>query len=81
MIFAVVRISATVLMPIVNEIRDELASLKECLNETMSQLREDLEEYKNRTTSELADLQSSIDNPPRGIISRTVSTDTSALPE
>ena len=55
-------------MPIVNEI----ASLKECLNETMSQLREDLEEHKNRTTSKLADLQSSIDNPPSGIVSRTV---------
>ena len=54
-------------MPVVNEVRDELASmkrdstsLKECLNETMSQLREDLEEHKNRTTSELADLQTSL---------------------
>ena len=43
------------IMPIVNKIRDELASLKECLNETMSPTREDLEEHKNRTTSELAD--------------------------
>ena len=55
------------LEPIVNEIRDELASLKrdsaslkEYLNETISQLREDLEEHKNRTTSELADLQNSL---------------------
>ena len=46
------------LIPVVNEVRDELASLKrdsaslkECLNETMSQLREDLEEHKNRTTT------------------------------
>ena len=60
------RITAAVLqalIPVVNEIRDELASLKrdsaslkECLNETMSQL----EEHKNRTTSELADLQTSL---------------------
>ena len=66
-------------MPVVNEIRDELASLKrdsaslkECLNETISQL----EEHKNRTTSELADLQtslqSSIDNPPTEMISDAV---------
>ena len=55
------------LEPIVNEIRDELASLKrdsaslkEYLNETISQLREDLEEHKDRTTSELADLQNSL---------------------
>ena len=54
-------------MPILNETRDELASLKrdsaslkECLNETISQLREDLEQHKNRTTSELADLQTSL---------------------
>ena len=71
------------LIPVVNEIRDELASLKrdgaslkECVNETMSQLREDLEEHKNRTTSELADLQtslqSSIDNPPTKTISDAV---------
>ena len=67
------------LMPVVNEIRDELASLKrdsaslkECLNETISQL----EEHKDRTTSELADLQtspqSSIDNPPTEMISDAV---------
>ena len=67
------------LMPVVNEIRNELASLKrdsaslkECLNETISQL----EEHKNRTTSELADLQtslqSSIDNPPTEMISDAV---------
>ena len=83
---AVVRITGAVLqalIPVVNEVRDELASLKrdsaslkECLNETMSQLREDLEEHKNRTTSELADLQTSfqfsIDNPPTEMISDAV---------
>ena len=58
-------------MPVVNEIRNELASLKrdgaslkECLNETMSQL----EEHKNRTTSELADFQTSLQSSSDAVL-------------
>ena len=48
-----------------NKVRDDLTSLKECLtslNETIIQLSGDLEEHKNWTRYELADLDSSIDN-------------------
>ena len=76
------RITAAVLQglqPFMNEVRDDLTTLKECLtslNETIIQLSGDLEEHKNWTKSELADLQtslqSSIDNPPTEMISRAV---------
>ena len=61
---AVARISGAVLQalqPFMNEVRDDLTTLKK-----------DLEQHKNWTKSELADLQSSIDNPPTGAISRAV---------
>ena len=71
------------LQPILNEIRADLtslkrdsASLKECLNETMKSLSGALEEHKNQGTSELADLQTSlqsyINNTSTGLISDTV---------
>ena len=79
---AVARISGAVLQalqPFMNEVRDDLTTLKECLtslNETVIQLSGDVEEHKNWTKSELADLQSSlqssIDNPLIGAISRAV---------
>ena len=79
---AVARISGAVLQalqPFMNEVRDDLTTLKKgltSLNETVIQLSGDVEMYKNWTKSELADqqssLQSSIDNPPTGTISRAV---------
>ena len=71
------------LQPILNEIRVDLtslkrdsASLKECLNETMKSLSGALEEHTNQGTSELADLQTSlqthINNTSTGLISDTV---------
>ena len=67
------------LLPFMNEVRDDLTSLKECLislNETVIQLSGDLEEHKNLTKSELVDLptslQSSIDNPPTKTVSGAV---------
>ena len=55
------------------EMKADLTTLKEyltSLNETVIQLSGDVEEHKSWTKSELADLQSSIDNPPTGAISR-----------
>ena len=51
------------LLPIMKEMKEYLTSL----NETVTQLSGDLEAHKNWTKSELADLQSSIDNPPEMI--------------
>ena len=51
-----------------NEVKDDLTSLKECLtslNETMIQLSGDLEEHKNWTKSELADLQTFVNKYAR----------------
>ena len=42
------------------------------LNETVGDLEETVEEHKSQTSSELADLQSSIDNPPTGVIANAV---------
>jgi hypothetical protein len=55
--------------------RDGFAALSEDLasiNETVRSLSRNLEAHKNWTKSELADLQSSIDNPPTETISRAV---------
>ena len=63
------------LLPIMKEMKADLTTLKEyltSLNETVIQLSGDVEEHKNWTKSELADLQSSINNPPTGAISRAV---------
>ena len=57
------------------EMKADLTTLKECLtslNETVTQLSGDVEQHKNWTKSELADLQSSINNPPTEMISRAV---------
>ena len=54
------------------EMKADLTTLKgslASLNETILQLSGDFEEHKNWTKSELADLQSSIDNLPTGEIS------------
>ena len=51
------------LQPFMNEVRDDLTTLKECLtslNETVIQLSGDLEQHKNWTMSEQADLQTSL---------------------
>ena len=64
-----------VLQPIMDEMRENINSMKRdltSLNETITCLKEDVEEHKNQTTSELADLQSSIDNPPIKNISDAV---------
>ena len=48
-----------------NEMRDGFASLKRDitnLNKTVRSLSEGLEEHKNQTTPELADLLTSVDN-------------------
>ena len=58
-----------------NEMRDGFAALSEDLasiNETVRGLSQNLEAHKNWTKSELADLQSSINNPPTEMISRAV---------
>ena len=55
--------------------RDGFAALSEDLasiNETVRDLSRNLEAHKNWTKSELADLQSSINNPPTEMISRAV---------
>ena len=63
---AVARISGAVLQalqPFMNEVRDDLTTLKECLtslNETVIQLSGDVEQHKNWTKSEQADLQTSL---------------------
>ena len=67
-----------VLQPVMNDLtslRGDITNLSETMShqqETMKSLSEDLEEHKNQTTSELADLQSSIDNPSTGAISGAV---------
>ena len=50
-----------------DEVKNDLITLKQyltSLKETVSQLSGDLEKHKSWTKSQLADLQSSIDNPP-----------------
>ena len=68
-----------VLQPIMNDLtslREDMTSLSETMSQQYETLRGDLEGHKNWTTSELADLQtslqSSIDNPPINKISRAV---------
>ena len=63
----------------ISQQQETMKSLNEAmksLNETVRSLSGDLEEHKNRTTSKISDLQtslqSSIDNPPTGDISRAV---------
>ena len=60
------------LQPFMNEMRESLTSLRE----ELTSLNETIREHKSQTISELADLQtsiqSSIDNPPTGRISRAV---------
>ena len=56
------------LLPIMKEMKEYLTSL----NETVTQLSGDLEQHKNWTKSELADLQSSIDNPSTEIVGDAV---------
>ena len=56
-------------------LRGDITSLSETMSqqqETIKSLSEDVEEHKNQTKSELADLQSSIDNPPIKMISDAV---------
>ena len=68
-----------VLRPILNEIKEDISCMKSdmaSLNETVSQLAGKLEDHKNKTTSELVDLQlslqSMIDNPPIEAVSSAV---------
>ena len=68
-----------VLRPILNEIKEDISCMKSdiaSLNETVSQLAGKLEDHKNETTSELVDLQfslqSMIDNPPIEAVSSAV---------
>ena len=68
-----------VLRPILDEIKEDISCMKSdiaSLNETVSQLAGKLEDHKNETTSELVDLQlslqSMIDNPPTGAVSSAV---------
>ena len=68
-----------VLRPILNEIKEDISCMKSdiaSLNETVSQLAWKLEDHKNETTSELVDiqlsLQSMIDNPPIEAVSSAV---------
>ena len=68
-----------VLRPILNEMKEDISCMKSdmaSLNETVSQLAGKLEDHKNETTSELVDLQlslqSMIDNPPIGAVSSAV---------
>ena len=80
--YTVVRIAAAVyevLRPILNEIKEDISCMKSdiaSLNETVSQLAGQLEDHKNETTSELVDLQlslqSMIDNPPIEAVSSAV---------
>ena len=76
--YTVVRIAAAVyevLRPILNEMKEDISCIKSdiaSLNETVSQLAD----HKNETTSELVDLQlslqSMIDNPPIEAVSSAV---------
>ena len=80
--YTVVRIAAAVyevLRPILNEIKEDISCINSdiaSLNETVSQLAGKLEDHKNETTSELVDLQlslqSMIDNPPIEAVSSAV---------
>ena len=80
--YTVVRIAAAVyevLRPILNEMKEDISCMKSdmaSLNETVSQLAGKLEDHKNETTSELVDLQlslqSMIDNPPIEAVSSAV---------
>ena len=56
------------LRPFMNEMRASLEAVKS----DVARLTEDLEEHKNQTTTELANLQSSINNPPIEEMSRAV---------
>ena len=68
-----------VLRAILNEMKEDISCMKSdiaSLNETVSQLAGKLEDHKNETTSELVDLQlslqSMIDNPPIEAVSIAV---------
>ena len=81
---AVVRMSRAVLQalqPFMTEVRDDLTSLKECLtslSETVTQLSGGLDEHKNWTRYELADLDSSIDNLSDAVLQTLLSKESSA---
>ena len=80
--YTVVRIAAAVyevLRPILNEMKEDVSCMKSdiaSLNEKVSQLAGKLEDHKNETTSELVDLQlslqSMIDNLPIEAVSSAV---------
>ena len=59
---------AEVLLPILNDIKTDLNNL----NELYSNLNKTVEDHKSQTTSELAALHTSIDNPPINVIGNAV---------
>ena len=73
---------AEFLLPILNDIKTDLNNLNELysnlnttvsnLEETVSNLNKTVEDHKSQTTSELAALHSSIDNPPINVIGNAV---------
>ena len=73
---------AEVLLPILNCIKTDLNNLNELysnlnatvsnLEETVSNLNKTVEDHKSQTTSELAALHTSIDNPPTNVIAIAV---------
>ena len=64
-----------VLLPVLKGIKADINCLKELygnISDTVINLEETVEEHKSQTSSELADLQSSIDNPPTDEIATAV---------
>ena len=77
-----VQIVLDVLLPILNEMKQDLNHLATAvrkweekvssLDERVSNMEDTVEQHKSQTTSEIADLYTSIDNPPTNVILDTV---------